>query len=389
MAADNQNLLNILNQDSAARMVEKYMRKQLLERPMREGVLAKSAYGMSLGIPTRSGQYMRLTQTKGLRRPQTMLSPGGGGSDPLSPAKTGINDLDVPLEWIHEYTEIAKVASETSWLDFKNILKGGMSESLHLRVHELTQNAMFVGRYQPGQYAADGSIATAFDTTVEKTVTLYGNSFTFKQAPKYYAGLAADFAALVAAGTRTRYSDLDAIATRLKISGAPRINGKYVCVLSQSMMNDMLTDPDLDPRIAAAITASSAKARKGMEDGWLGEWGQLMFMEDDYPYTVETSGVETTRAEWGDVHGAMIFGAGAWGKLKLGSQDVATMPNPKIQDITKTGYSLSIGYLVPGQVAVINPNWCATYKAVVSTSKPNNYNAVDNKQLAFGGETLG
>ena len=387
MATDNQNLLNILNQDDLARMVEKYMRKQLLERPQREGILAKSAYGMSLGIPTRSGQYMRLTQTKGLRRPQKMLSPGGAGSDPLSPAKTGINDLDVPLEWMHEYVEIAAVTGETSWLDFKNILKGGMSESLHLRVHELVQNAMFVGRYKPGQYAADGSVSEAFDTTVEKTVTLYGNSFTFKEAPKYYAGMADTHLIMTDAGTKASFGDLFAIATKLKISGAPRINGKYVCALSQSMMDDMLTDPDLDPRIAAAITASSTKARKGFEEGWLGEWGQLMFVEDDTPFT-EEAGAENVRAEWGSVHGAMVFGAGAWGTLKLGSKGGASMPTPKIQDVTKTGHSVSMGYLVPGQAAVVNPNWCACYKAVVSSALPNNYSAT-NKQLPFGGESLG
>lgn len=388
MPADNVNLLNILNQDSAKPMVEKYMRKQLLQRPEREGVLAKSAYGMSLGIPTREGQYMRLTQTKGLRRPQKMLSPGGAGSDPASPAKTGVNDVDVPLEWIHEYTEISSVTGQTSWLDFKNILNGGMKDSLCLRTHELTQNALFVGRYQPGQYDAAGDVATAFDTTVEATVTIYGNSFTFKSAPKYYAGLAADYATFVAAGTKTKYSDLDAIATRLKLSGAPRIHGKYVCVLSQSMMNDMLTDPDLDNRIALALTASSTKARKGMEDGWLGEYGQLMFVEDDLPYTVDSTGAETIRGEWADVHGAMIFGANCWGKLKLGSKDMATMPTPKIQDVTKVGHSVSMGYLVPGQVAVVNPNWCATYKAFVTSALPNNH-GVGNEQSAFGGETLG
>ena len=385
MPADNQNLLNILNQNDKARMVEKYMRKQLLDRPKREGILAKSAYGMSLGIPTRSGQYMRLSQTKGLRRPEKMLSPGGAGSDPLSPAKTGINDIDVPLEWTHEFVEIAAVTQETSWLDFKNILTGGMTDSLQLRKHEEIQNALFVGRFQPGQYAADGSVATAFDTVVEKTVTLYGNSFTFKEAPKYYAGGADTHTIMTEAGTKANFADLFAIATRLKLSGTPTINGNYVCVLSRSMMDDMLTDPNLDQRIHAALIASSTKARKGFEDGWMAEYGKVMFIEDDTPYS-EDVGAENVRADWGAVHGAMIFGAGAWGTLKLGSQ--SGMPTPKIQDVTKTGHSVSMGYLVPGQAAVINPNWCACYKAMVSSALPNNH-SVTNKQLPFGGESLG
>jgi len=149
-----------------------------------------------------------------------LLPPGGAGSDPLSPATTGVNDLDVPLEWLQDYIEIAKVTEETSWLDFKNILKEGMSESLALRYHELVQNAMVVGRYQPGQYDAAGDVATAFDTTVEATVTIYGNSFTFKSRPKIYAGGAATFDDMVTAASRTRYTDLDAIAQGLALSGA-------------------------------------------------------------------------------------------------------------------------------------------------------------------------
>jgi hypothetical protein len=113
-----------------------------------------------------------------------------------------------------------------------------------------------------------------------------------------------------------------------------------------------------------------------------------MFIEDDLPFTEDSGGDEHVRSEWGDVHGCVVFGGGAWGKLSLGSQNVANMPTPKIQDISKIGHSVSMGYLVPGQIAVINSNWCATYKAMVSTTKPNNYK-VGNEQLPFGGETLG
>lgn len=392
MAADNQNLSNLLNQADKKQMIEEYIRKTLLDKPMREGAFNKASYGMSLGIPLQGGQYMRLTQPKGVRRPQKMLDPAGAGSDPLSPAKTGINDMQVPLEWLQEFVEISKVFSDTSWIDFKTILKEGMSESLMLRYHELHQNAMAVGRFKPGQYAADGSLSVEFDQVVEAdSVDIYnnGNSFTFKSFPKVYAGGAADFDTLVNAGTRTSYTDLDTIATRLSISGAPKIDGKYVCVLSKSMMSDMLTDPDLDERIATALIASSSKARKGMEDGWLGEWGDLMFVEDKWAYTEDaTEGSENKRAIWGDVHTAFIFGKGAYGELALGGQSLGSMPNPKIQDITKTGYSTSIGYLVPGQVAVVNANYGCCYKALVSTAKPNNYSET-NQQQAFGGETLG
>jgi len=149
----------------------------------------------------------------------------------------------------------------------------------------------------------------------------------------------------------------------------------------------MLTDPSLDTRIASALIASSTKAREGMEKGWLGEYGSLRFIEDKWAYT-EDGASENVRAIWGDVHTAFVFGKGCYGHLRLGGQNMGSMPNPKIQDVTKTGYSTSVGYMVPGQAAVVNANWGACYKALVTVNKPNNYSET-NKQDAFGGETLG
>lgn len=388
MPTDNTNVINILNQDLGKAMIERYLDKVLLERPIRDGVLCNKAYSTQRGIPQMGGEFIKLTQKKGVRRPSTMLSPGGGGSDPLSGAKLGTNQMLVPMEWIHEFLEIATVSQKMSWLDLKTWAKEDLPDALKLRCHELAQNALLVGHMAPGQYAADGSESVAFDQAAEATVSIYDTAFTFKSAPTVYAGGTADFDSF--AGTeRTSLSELHAIATRLGMSGAKKINGKYVCVLSRSMMDDLLFDPNLNVVIRDSITGGSKPMIKGLEDQWLGSHGQLAFVRDDWCFT-ETSGIgnENKRAEWGDVHSAFILGAGALGTLALGGEDATQNPKFKIQDVTKVGHSTSMGYLVPHQVATINPNFAAVYKSPVSTSLPNNHSGT-NKQLPFGGETIG
>ena len=387
MTVTNVNVVNILNQDGGTPMIERYLEKTLLERPFRQGVLCNPAYFTQRGIPVMNGEFMRLTQKKGVRRPSHMASPGSAGSDPLSGASLQTNQMLVPMEWIAEYLEIATVSQKMSWIDLKAWAQEDLPTALRLRCHELAQNALAYGRMTPGVYAANGTLSTAFDASVQATVTLYGTSFTFKSAPKVYAGGADTFTDMVTAGSLTRLTELHKVATRLGMSGAEKINGFYPCILSQSMMDDMLFDEELNPVIRDSISGGSKPMIKGLEDQWLGRHGQLAFIRDDWALT-EAATTENVRAEWGEVHSAFIIGKGALGTLDLGGTNALDAPKFKIQDITKVGHSVSMGYLVPHQVATINSNLAAVYKACVSTTKPNNYSAT-NKQLPFGGESIG
>ncbi len=62
--------------------------------------------------------------------------------------------------------------------------------------------------------------------------------------------------------------------------------------------------------------------------------------------------------------------------MPLAGKD-ATKTKFKVQDISITGHELTIGYLTPWQVAIINPDWCGVIKSVVTTDKPNNYDPAD------------
>jgi hypothetical protein len=383
------NLQAILNQDGGQSMVEEYLEKSLLERPMRKAVFTDPSFGSKFGIPTRDGQYIKLTQRKSVRRTQRAIQAGKGGSDPASGIKLNNNQIQVPMEWSHEYADLEHITMETSWDDLEAWVKEDMPEALEKTQHELAQNAMAVGRYKPGQYDAAGDpvVGSEFYTTVEATVTLFGNSFTFQSCPKYYAGGAADFNALQTAGTNATLDELNEIAVRLGTGGiAPVQNGKYVCVLSDAMMHDILEG--LSETQKATIQNPNTVLLKGYEDRWLGSYGKLMFISDEIPYTEnDAQDAENVRVDWGGIQSAFILGKGCLGYFALGGKGSGTTPKLKMQDITKTGYATSFGYTTPSQVAVVNQNAGAVYKAKVSIPTPNNYSAT-NKQEVFEGETL-
>lgn len=385
----NINLQTVLNRDGGESMVEEFLEKTLLERLKRKAVFTNPSFGAKFGIPTREGQYIKLTQRTSARRPQRAIQAGKGGSDPASGISLTNNQIQVPMEWSHEFALLEHVTMETSWDDLESWVKEDMPEALEKREHELAQNAMAVGRYKPGQYDAAGVevVGSEFDTVVEATVTLFGNSFTFNACPKYFAGGADDFNALQATPASASLDELNNIATRLGTGGvSPVQNGMYACVLSAAMMIDVLEG--LSDIQKATIQNPNGALLKGYEDRWLGSYGQLMFIRDEIPYTEEDAqDAENVRVQWGAIQSAFILGKGCLGYFNLGGVGSGSAPKLKMQNITVTDYATSFGYTTPGQVAVVNQNAGAVYKAVVTTPEPNNFSATNTLDV-FGGETL-
>lgn len=383
MAYTSNNLTTVLDDSAGRALVEDYLDKTFLERVKFESPLANSAYGLVKGIPNMEGQYIRMYRKNHVRRPETMASPGGQGSDPSSGILLATDKVVVPIEFIHEYLAIGTIANMTTWMDLEMWAEEDMPIALQRRAHELVQNAFVAGRMAPGLYDSNGDLTTAFDATAEATVSLYGISFTFQSAPKYYAGGHDTFADLVSGGEKTMMADIDDIALGLILAGAPTIQGKVVCCLSDSMMYDMLSDAGLPEVAKKALQGGTQVLIDGLKAQWLGSFGNVMYIRDPQPYTVASTGSGTARANWGDLHVAMIFGASSFGYFPLGSQMKDFKPQFKVQDITKTGYEKTIGYLTPYQTAIVNNNWTACYYANVTRSKPNNYSASNTQTHGF------
>lgn len=368
------NLATVLNQSGGAALVEEYLDKEFLDRREWNTPMLSPAYAQSRPLSYHEGQYTRYTRKNRIRRPEHMATPSGDGSDPASGATLGTNQILVPIEWIHEYAGISTVGKLTSWIDLEQWVKEDMPVALKRRANELIQNAMMVGRMTPGLYAADGTLTTSFDASAEATPTLYGISFTFQSCPHYYGSGKATFADMDA-DTRLTWADIRSARTKLSLSGASPISGAgMVVVLSESMWNDLLMDND-QGRLDAAIKGGFSKAIKGLEMFDTFHYAGCTFVIEDNPFT-EDFGAENVRANYGPIHSAFMFGTGCIGTMPLGGNS-PMKPQFKVQDITKTGYQKTIGYLIPWQTAVINPNWGCVIKSPVSESKPNNYDGAN------------
>lgn len=357
------NDLNTILDDAGNRaLVEKYLVAKFLERRDYDTVLANADFAQEFRLPEGAGQYVELTRKNHLRLPQN-VDLANQTADPASGASLAVSKRRFPIEFIHEYVGVGAIAQLTSWVDLEQWAKEDMPIALRRRRHQLAQNAFLVGRYQPGKYAADGSVATAFDTTVEATVTLHGVSFTFPSAPKYYANRKPNFAAMNG-DDRATFDDLERIKNAIILAGGMKINGGLVVVLSESMASDLARD---DKYFNTVVNAWKGE---GIRKGELVQYKGLHFYIDDEPFT-ENWAAENVRAANGQIHSAIITAKSAFGYLNLGSKG-APRPTFKVQDLSKTGVEKTIGYMVPNQAAIATPEWCAVYKAPVSDYTPNN-----------------
>lgn len=384
------NLSTVLDQDGGKQLVREYLDKTVLARRDWTTPLVNISYAQSRPLPAREGQWTEYTRKGRIRRPEHMASPDGAGSDPASGATLGTNKILVPIEFMHEYVEIATVSKMTSWLDLESWAKDDLPVALKRRMNELVQNAFLVGRMTPFAYTAGGLVTAGVDQTAEATATLYGQSFTFQSAPKYYAGSTTSFADMVAGGKTLKWSDVRRINTKLKMAGATPVQGdKLMWVISDAQANDLLADDD-GGRLNAVINSGAFKpAISGLENHTIFSYAGAIFVVDPSPFT-EEAGAEGKRANYGGVHSALVFGKEAFGYMPMGSgAGFGSTPKFKVQDITKVGYGYTIGYLVPWQVAIINPDWCAVVKSVAGESKPNNFSPADpDKQLENFGNML-
>lgn len=354
-------LNTILDSASNRALVEKYLLKKFLERRDYATVLANSKFGQRFKLPEESGQYVEATRKNRFRMPQH-LSESNPTSDPASGATMGVEKVKFPIEFLQEYVGVGTTAQLTSWIDLKEWADEDLPMALQRRCHQLVQNAFAVGRYQPGVWAADGTASTAFDTTAQATPTLYGVSFTFSPAPKFYANGKTAFNSLDE-NDRAKWSDLERIKNAIALAGGPKIDGMLVAVMSESMASDLMKDDKYFETMVHAFKG------EGLVKGHIADYKGFHCIMDDEPMT-EDFAAEGVRATNGQVHSCQIFGKGAFGYLDLGGKNT---PNPKfkVQDISKTGVEKTIGYLWPFQAAIVNTAWCAVYKAPVSDYEPN------------------
>ena len=340
-------------------LVEKYLLLQLQRERDFRTVLANSRYGSMTNLPRRKGQFVEYTKRNKIRLPEI----GTEGADPQSGAPLSYSKIQAPIEFIKEFVSLTFELRETSWIDVARDAKEVMMEALRRFLHRQTQGALLNGRYLPGKRDTDGLVTTAFFTTPKATFSKFQNSFTFNALRRYFVNNKQTFGELVT-GDRHRMSDYIGTATRLSNSGAPKINGKYPTIISDSVKEDLMAD---DQFFDAAIR--NARASDMVFDGQIADYRGMTWIIDDEPWKLQTGNADALN-EAGDIHVSFMVGKDAFSYLRLGGQN-AKMARFKVQDISKTGSLLTIGYTVPSQVLVLDETFGASITGPVSNPDDN------------------
>jgi N4-gp56 family major capsid protein len=164
-------------------------------------------------------------------------------------------------------------------------------------------------------------------------------------------------------------------------SGAPGAFGKlYAMVIDNAGLTQLSDDDDfLD-----VVKRHADMTGKALKEGDMIDWGGVRFVLQDDAYRCELNsegGALTTRKNTGKVHVAHLLGKGAMGYVDFGGKagkDGSTgvqrrtlMPKFKVQDLSKTGTSFTIGWRIPFQACVLNNKrglniaYCSNYDETI------------------------
>ncbi len=350
---------NITTQDGVTlALVERWLVKQLLRQREFHTPLANGNWQLNTSIPQRNGDFVRFHRVENIRLPEKALT---DAQDPLSGAEIDLTRVEAPMEFIHDFIGLGQQARLMSWMDLLQTSMRLLRIALKRQGNNLIQDAFKVGRHLPFQYDAAGALSVPVRATVEDTVTIRGNSFTFDRAPSYFAQLKGSFGDLTADDRHTM--DLYRhVNTRLKNSGAIKINRMFIAVISDAVKNDLMDD---DRYFAAAIRNREMQMR--LAENSLADYGGFHWVEEDEPYTETLGGTPDVHVIGGSVHTSHVFGADAYGWVRIGGKNSFT-PSFKVQDISKTGNEVTIGYQIPFQALIQNVEWCANVVGPVSAA---------------------
>lgn len=181
-----------------------------------------------------------------------------------------------------------------------------------------------------------------------------GNN-SYSALKKMYANGKSSFASLDS-GDKLTSRDIQRAVGYLEQQGAPKINGSYVCLLNPWVKTNLMAD-DSDFRDLVKLGAL-----KVLETNELPMWAGAKMDNQDEPFRATLGGTETTYAAAGTVFTTYVLGAGAIGVAQIMGDGIK--PKFHVQNVSKTGATMSIGYRIPFAAVVLDPTFGVSLKSV-------------------------
>jgi N4-gp56 family major capsid protein len=186
-------------------------------------------------------------------------------------------------------------------------------------------------------------------------------SSSFSAFTKMYAGqgTGGSFGALTANSQLTA-KDLQRAVSKLEKNGAPKVSGHYMIGLSPWGKEDVLLDDAFRSLFGNQVVTK-------LEKGEIAEWaGSKIYLQQE-PFREILGGTEGTFDDAGTVMTCYVHGAEAYGVNQLMGAS-GLQPKFKVQDITRTGSSMSVGFRTYFGPIVLNANFGIQLKHVASNA---------------------
>lgn len=329
------------------------------ERRKFRSPLASSELGMKASIP-KGGAYAQFRKFANFTVPTNGTDDGPkkyaeSDGDPSSGRTQSATLVEVPIAEMRDFISLGNILRAVDVVD---------QIELSYKLFE-TQIQRWAHRW----------VNQAFVNGVSDTNSHTGGSYLPASLYTAYAGGAANFAALTRQQVFT-VEDFKRAKAALVNDGVPEVSpGMHAAIIDNAICQQLESDPYFRECIMRGYKISEAFGGAKTVDMY-----GLHFIIQDDPYRCKLAsagGALATRSDTGDVHVAHVIGKGAFGYVDL--NDEKTMKRLmggagfKVQDISKTGVELTIGYNVPFQAGVIDRAYglniagCTNYDMTVSS----------------------
>jgi N4-gp56 family major capsid protein len=335
--------------------VQKYFEDSWMDRPQEDfrTPLANSNLLEKAVIPKNSGQYAEFRKfshftpetESGNDSPKTYAeSSTEANNEPTTGVSLTASIFRVGLEVICHWSQLANLVTDTDPTDLVAKTKDEFFIMVRRILHRLTN---------------DRAVRTVNYNALSSTLGTIMTSAAMPQAFKtIYAGGANSFGDLTEDSVITM-ADLKRARSLLRNRRVPGMKGmgtNYACILSEASKDQLLEDPTF--RDIVKRHEDWAQKTAGIGD-LLASWEGLDFylQDDDYRANLPAAGgALTTREDDGKVLVAHILGKGAMGYVDFGSGGSVARrtlrPSFKVQDISKTGTGITVGWRMYYQACV-------------------------------------
>lgn len=307
--------------DITALIVEYYERKALKESEFKNGLLK---YGKKGTIPEGNSDVIHWHRWSKFALASDLTQ----GADPGSGIAADATDIKCKLVEFGDYIDIPLFGDAIRLDSLIQEAYPKFTEQASRTANRRTMTRLAIG---------DNSVS--------------GNSFA--AATKMYANGKSSFGSLETSDQLTN-KDIQRAVAYIEQNQGP---GKVTVLLSPWSKADVMID---DQEFRDLVKYQNLKT---LAEGELPMWAGARIDQQDEPYRETLGGTEGTYAAGGSVITTYVFAEESFGVAQLMGQG-GLKPKFHVQNIQKTGATMSIGYRIPFQAATLNANWVIQLKSV-------------------------